>query len=113
MSKVLNLNIDYEMEKEREKAADNPNGPQVPENPVITRNIIENCYAINNPSMGAKIARKWRSIVKAMDEIIAAKKSFLILSDGDFSSLYDEVYKCKFPHQQAFIVPLLLDEWIR
>ncbi len=110
MSKVLNLNLDYGMEKEREKAAENPKGPQVPENPVISRNIIENCYAINNPSMGAKMAREWRSIVKSMDEVIAAKKSFLILSDSDFSSLAEELYKCKFPHQQAFIVPILLDE---
>lgn len=110
MSKVLNLNLDYEMDKEREKAAEKPDGPQVPDNSVISRNIMENAYAINHPSMDAKIAREWRSVVKAMDEVIKSKKCFLILSDSDFSLLDAEVYKCKFPHQQAFIVPILLDE---
>ena len=109
MKKVLNLDLDYELDKQRdEKAAEG--AAKVPENPEITRNIIENAYAINHPSMDAKTARQWRSIVKLMDEVLEDNKVFLILSDSDFSSIYDEIYKCEFPHQQAFIVPVLLDE---
>lgn len=104
MREVLNLNLDYDLPEPKEGQPDSP------DNPTITRNIIENAYAINNPNMGAKLSRQWRSLVKAMEEILKEKKTFLILSESDFASVYDEVYKCKYPHQQAFIVPVLLDE---
>lgn len=104
MKQVLNLNLEYDLPDPKEGLPDGP------DNPTITRNVIENAYAINHPSMDAKVARQWRSLVKAMEEILKEKKTFLILSESDFASVYEEVYKCKYPHQQAFIVPVLLDE---
>ena len=109
MKKVLNLDLDYELDKQREEKAA-AGATKVPENSTITRNIIENAYAINHPNMDAKQSRQWRSVVKQMDEVLESNQVFLILSDNDFSSLKTEVYDCKFPHQQAFIVPVLLDE---
>ena len=45
-----------------------------------------------------------------MEEALKAKKVLVIFSESDFKAIYDAVYNAKFPHQQAFIVPVLLDE---
>ena len=106
MKKILKIDLDFEVDELRET----PTGKEVPSNAKITRNIIENVYAENHKSMGAKVAREWRRIVKAIDKAIDAGEGIVILRGDDFDSLKKEVYACAFPPNQAFIVPVLLDE---
>lgn len=106
MKKILKIDLDYEVEELREA----PEGKAVPSNAKITRNIIENVYAENHKSMGAKVAREWRRVVRAIDKAIDAGESVVILRGDDFASLKEECYACEFPPNQAFIVPVLLDE---
>jgi len=106
MKKILKIDLDYEVEELREA----PAGSEVPSNSKITRNIIENVYAENHKQMGAKVAREWRRVVRAIDKAIDAGEGIVILRGDDFDSLKKEVYACEFPPNQAFIVPVLLDE---
>lgn len=106
MKKILKIDLDYEVDELRES----PTGQEVPTNAKITRNIIENVYAENHKSMGAKVAREWRRVVRAIDKAIEAGESVVILRGDDFDSLKKECYACEFPPNQAFIVPVLLDE---
>ena len=106
MKKILKIDLDYEVDELRKA----PTGKEVPKNSNITRNIIENVYAENHKEMGAKVAREWRRIVKAIDRAIDAGEGIVILRGDDFDSLKKEVYACLFPPNQAFIVPVLLDE---
>lgn len=106
MKKILKIDLDYEVDELRE----HPKGGEVPDNSKITRNIIENVYAENHKAMAATKAREWRRVVKAIDRAIEAKESVVVLRGADFDSLKKEVYACEFPPNQAFIVPVLLDE---
>jgi hypothetical protein len=60
--------------------------------------------------MKAKLARQWRRMVKACDAAIEAKEPQIMLMDDDFKQLLAEVEKCEYNQNQAFIVPVLLDE---
>ncbi len=106
MKKILKIDLDYEVDELRE----HPKGGEVPDNSKITRNIIENVYAENHKAMSATKAREWRRVVKAIDRAIEAKENIVVLRGADFDSLKKEVYACEFPPNQAFIVPVLLDE---
>lgn len=106
MNKILKIDLDYEVDELRET----PTGKEVPSNSNITRNIIENVYAENHKEMGVKVAREWRRVVKTIDKAIAAGESIVVLRGDDFDSLKKEVYACLFPPNQAFIIPVLLDE---
>ena len=106
MKKILNIDLDFEVDDLRET----PKGKEVPSNAKITRNIIENVYAENHERMDTKTAREWRRVVKVIDKAIAAGENVAILRGDDFDGLKKECYACKFPANQAFIVPVLLDE---
>ncbi len=106
MKKILKIDLDYEVDELRE----HPAGKEVPTNSKITRNIIENVYAVNHEAMSATKAREWRRVVKAIDKAIDTGENIVILRGADFDSLKKEVYACEFPPNQAFIVPVLLDE---
>jgi len=106
MKKILNIDLDFEVDELR----GTPTGKEVPSNAKITRNIIENVYPVNHEQMDTKTAREWRRIVKVLDKAIAAGENVAILRGDDFDGLKKECYACKFPANQAFIVPVLLDE---
>ena len=108
MQRVLTIDLDYDLS---DLAKDQPPGsPKIPTYPEITRNIIEHTYITNYPKMKAKLARRWRRIVKTCDAAIEAKCPKIVLMDDDFKSLLGEVEKCDYNQTQAFIVPVLLDE---
>lgn len=108
MKRVLTIDLDYDL---ADLAKDQPPGsPKIPTYPEITRNIIEHTYITNYPKMKAKKARQWRRMVKACDAAIAAKEPQIMLMDDDFTALLGEVEKCEYAQNQAFIVPVLLDE---
>lgn len=108
MKRVLSIDLDYDL---ADLAKDQPPGsPKIPTYPEITRNIIEHTYITNYPKMKAKQARQWRRIVKACDAAIEAKEPQIMLIDDDFKALLAEVEKCEYNQNQAFIVPVLLDE---
>ena len=45
-----------------------------------------------------------------MENVLNEKKQFVVFEEIDFDFIYECVNTAKFPHQQAFIVPVLLDE---
>jgi len=108
MNRVLTIDLDYDLADLEGIQA--PGGPKIPSHPEITRNIIEHTYLTNYPKMRAKVARKWRRIVKTCEAAIEAKCPQIVLMDDDFKSLLAEVEKCEYSQNQAFIVPVLLDE---
>lgn len=108
MKRVLNIDLDYDLEGLQKSAGEN--GPVIPPSPEITRNIIENTYSQNHAKMGVKLARVWRRIVKTIENGMDEGRTLVVLRDDDFKSLVSEVEKCEYDNRQAFIVPVLLDE---
>ena len=108
MKRVLTIDLDYDLADLAQEQA--PGAPAIPTHSEITRNIIEHTYLTNYPKMKAKVARQWRRIVKTCEAAIEAKQPKIMLMDGDFKALLAEVEKCEYAQNQAFIVPVLLDE---
>ncbi len=108
MNRVLTIDLDYDLADLQTEQG--PNAPKIPTHSEITRNIIEHTYLTNYPKMKAKVARQWRRIVKTCEAAIEAKQPKIMLMDGDFKALLAEVEKCEYAQNQAFIVPVLLDE---
>jgi len=108
MNRVVTIDLDYDLADLAQEQG--PGAPKIPTHSEITRNIIEHTYLTNYPKMKAKLARKWRRIVKTCEAAIEAKSAQIVLMDDDFKSLLGEVEKCEYAQNQAFIVPVLLDE---
>lgn len=108
MKRVITIDLDYDLaDLEQEQS---PGAPKIPTHPEITRNIIEHTYLSNYEKMKAKVARQWRRIVKTCEAAIEAKQPQIMLADDDFKALLAEVERCEYTQNQAFIVPVLLDE---
>ncbi len=101
--KLLMIELDYELTEEENKGLQGGT-------PILTRNLVNNAYQLNYPTMDDKMAKQWRSVRRILREAIEDKQGFIILSSSDFDSLYDEVYKAKFPAGLAQISPYLYDE---
>ncbi len=105
-TKLLMLKLDYELSDTESKGLAEEGGSA-----VLTRNLINNAYQLNNQTMGPKVAKQWRSVRKLLQEAVEETKvGFVILSSSDFDSIYDEVYKCKFNPSLARLAPYLYDE---
>lgn len=102
-TKLLKLELDYELTEEEKKGLESTS--------LLTRNIINNAYQLNNPNMDSDMSKQWRSVRRLLQEAIEdTKAGFIVFSSSDFDSLYDEVYKCKFPAGLARLAPYLYDE---
>jgi len=102
-TKLLMLELDYELNDEEKKGLESTS--------LLTRNLINNAYQLNNQTMGAKMSRQWRSVRRLLHEAVEdTKVGFVILSSSDFDSVYDEVYKCKYNAGLARLAPYLYDE---
>lgn len=102
-TKLLMLELDYELTEEEKKGLESTS--------LLTRNLINNAYQINNPNMDSKMSRQWRSVRRLLQDAVEdTKAGFIIFSSGDFDSLYDEVYKCMFPAGLSRTAPYLYDE---
>lgn len=105
MKRVINIDLDYDLDQLKAEGMAN-----VPSNPEITRNIIENTYGNNHERMTVSLARIWRRVVKKIEKQMAVKSSIVVLSDDDFKSVMEEINECSYPQAQAFVVPVLMDE---
>ena len=107
MRKVLTLELDYGLTTE-ELIDEN-------QKPVrhghVSRNLITQAFHANHDrGMNVKIARVWRSVSTQIEEILELKLPNIILSESEFSAIYDELYKCKLSPRLAFLLPVLCDE---
>jgi len=101
-TKLLLLEIDYELSETESKDLESTS--------LLTRNLINNAYQENNPRMGEKIAKQWRSVRKMLEEAIEKKLGYVIFSPADSDSVYEQVYKAEYVAAQARLSPYLLDE---
>jgi len=107
-TKFMVLNLDYELkDEERSDTA----GKITPYS-FVTRNLINIAFQQNYVSgMPDKTALIWRSIRRQLNSAIEDdKKDYMILSESDFNTIYDEVHKCNYLPPQASISPYLTDE---
>ena len=107
MRKVLTLELDYnlteeELFDEQRKAVRYGH---------VSRNLITRSFHANhNQGMNVKTARVWRSISTQIEEVLECNLPNIILSESEFSAIYDELYKCKLDPRLAFLLPVLCDE---
>ena len=107
MRKVLTLELDYGLTKE--ELIDEKQEPV--RHGHVSRNLITQAFHANHDrGMNVKVARVWRSVSTQIEEVLELKLPNIILSESDFSAIYDELYKCKLSPRLAFLLPVLCDE---
>ena len=112
--RVLVLGLDYDLkDDERRQPPENPGEESKELVPyrAVTRNLINHAFTTNHQKgMDSNTAKQWRGIRRQIEKAVDDKADYIYISDTDFQRIYDEIYKCSFVPQMAFLAPVLYDE---
>lgn len=104
----LTISLDYDMADEARRDRDTK---EVLDYRTFTKILIEQAFMLNHrEGMDSKTARQFRLISKALEKATDDKLDAVEVSQTDFQTIYDEVYKARFVPAHAMIAPVLYDE---